>query len=309
MREELIGGILEFLAGHDHLTLVDIRGALERAIGEAGPDALVALRERLTLDVGWAYYSRDPLARHIHHLLADRFLQHDSAIVGRQYLDVVGASPVAIFANHVSYADANVIEVLLQRFGGEGLANRLTAIARPKVFTSPRRRFSSLCFGTITVPQSAEVSSEEAILNPREVARADQSIQVAHKRLISGDALLLFGEGTRSRSGSMQPMLAAVARYLEVADAWVMPAGLTGSEALFPLGGATVYSSRVGMRLGQPFRAEALLARANGDRRLAMDAIGLAVADVLPAAYRGVYGADSGLSHARRVLDDVRHAA
>ena len=58
------------------------------------------------------------------------------------------------------------------------------------VFTSRERRFSSLCFGTIKVPQSADVSSEEAVLSAREVARAAcRAIDVAYERLTAGDAL------------------------------------------------------------------------------------------------------------------------
>ena len=122
----------------------------------------------------------------------------------------IPGAPLVIVTNHLSYADANVIEVLLERGGGADLANRLTALAGPKIFTSRERRFSSLCFGTIKVPQSTDVASEEAVLNGREVVRAARhSIDVAHRRLQAGDALLLFGEGTRTRTGGMQQMLSA----------------------------------------------------------------------------------------------------
>ncbi len=309
MRDALIAGILAFLTGQDLLTLEDIRAALGREIDDAGPDALIALKERLTMDIGWAYYPRDPLAHRIHHLLADRFIQPDSRVSGTHHLATVMAVPVAIFANHLSYADANVVEVLLQRSGGAALANRLTAIAGPKVFTSRQRRFSSLCFGTVKVPQSTEVSSEEARLSAREVARAARrAIDVARARLGAGDALLLFGEGTRSRTGGMQPMLAAVARYLDVPGTWVLPVGLTGPETLFPVDDATIRPAAIEMRLGCPFRADALLARADGDRRLVMDAIGFAVAELLPAQYRGVYGCGDQFPEARDVLHDSRVA-
>ena len=289
-RDALVAAILEFFVGHDLLALQDIRTALEREIDDAGPGALVALRGRLAADNGWDYYPRDPLAQRIHHLLADRFLNDGSQIQAAHYLDHLGDAPLTIVSNHLSYADANAIEILLQRSGGEALANRLTALAGPKVFTSKKRRFSSLCFGTIKVPQSAEVSSEEAVLNPREVARAARrAIDVAHTRLRAGDALLLFGEGTRSRTARMQRMLPGVARYLEVPGTWVLPVGLAGPEALFSVSDSTLRPARIVMQLGRPFRADALLACAGQDRRLAMDAIGLAIAELIPAGYRGVY--------------------
>jgi 1-acyl-sn-glycerol-3-phosphate acyltransferase len=302
-REVLIDAILEFLADQDLLTRQDIRGALEREIDRAGSDALVALRARLLADTGWDYYPRDPLAQRIHHLLASRFLGEGSQVRDAHHLSTVATAPVVIIANHLSYADANVIEVLLQRAGAAALANRLTALAGPKIFTSRQRRFSSLCFGTVKVPQSTDVASEEAVLNAREVARAArQAIEVARQRLRDGDALLLFGEGTRSRTGAMQPMLPAVARYLDVPGTWVLPAGLTGPEALFPLEGSTLRPARLVLHLGRPFRASVLIESAADDRRLMMDAIGLAISELLPAEYRGVYSNAADFPEAMRVL-------
>jgi 1-acyl-sn-glycerol-3-phosphate acyltransferase len=309
-REVLIAAILEFLADQDLLTLRDIRAALEREIDSAGPEALLALKARLVADKGWGYYPRDPLAQRIHHLLADRFLGHGSELRDAHYLARLTNEPVVIVANHLSYADANVIEVLLQRTSGAALANRLTALAGPKVFTSRERRFSSLCFGTVKVPQSTEVASGEAMLKGREVARAArQSIDVARERLRESDALLLFAEGTRSRTGAMQPMLAGAARYLDVPGTWVLPAGLAGPEALFPVEVSTLRPARVVLQLGRPLRAGALVARAGGDRRLVMDAIGLAVAEALPPEYRGVYRNADSFPDAKSVLRDSRDTA
>ena len=306
-RDALVGAILAFLADQDLLTIRDIRAALEREIDGAGPQALLALKGRLGADNGWDYYPRDLLARRIHHLLADRFLAAGSELRGAHHLASIPDAPLVIVTNHLSYADANVIEVLLERGGGADLANRLTALAGPKIFTSRERRFSSLCFGTIKVPQSTDVASEEAVLNGREVVRAARhSIDVAHRRLREGDALLLFGEGTRTRTGGLQQMLSAAARYLDVPGTRILPAGLMGSEALFPVGVSTIRPARVVLQLDRPIRAEALIARADGDRRLVMDAIGLAVADALPSAYRGVYGNAESFPEAKNILSDSR---
>jgi 1-acyl-sn-glycerol-3-phosphate acyltransferase len=307
-REVLVGAILAFLADQDLLTLREIRAGLEQEIDTAGESALLALQSRLVADYGWDYYSSDPLARRIHHLLANRFLAPGSDVRDAHHLLLVGDVPVVIVANHLSYADANVIEVLLHRAGSE-MANRLTALAGPKIFTSRQRRFSSLCFGTVKVPQSAEVASEEAVLNAREVAQAArQAITAAHERLREGDALLLFGEGTRSRSGGMQPMLAGAARYLEVPGTWVLPAGLTGSESLFPVEGS-LRPARAAVQLGRPFSADALRAQTQGDRRIAMDVLGLAVAETLSPEYRGAYSSTESFPDAWNVLRAVRDAA
>lgn len=306
-RDILIAAVLDFVAGSELLTRQEIRASLEQEIDSAGSQALVDLRTRLSTDAGWDYYPADPLARRIHHLLADRFIRPESQLHGKEHVAAVAGRRVILFANHLSYADANVIEVLLQRAGCDHLADRLTAVAGPKVFSERQRRFSSLCFGTIKVPQSLEVSSEDAVLPSRDVARAARhAITAAHHRLEAGDALLLFGEGTRSRTAQMRPLLAAVARYLEVPDVWVLPVGLTGPEHLFPVGETNISPRRVVMTVGAPIRASSILSGARRDRRVAMDAIGLAIARLLPPHYQGAYREADQFAAARAILDDAR---
>jgi len=307
-RSTLVTAITTFLADHDPRTLSAIREALEREIDGAGPEALALLNERLgDSGNGWHYCQADPLARRIHHVLADSLLHHESALYGVEHTAALSAQPVVIFANHLSYSDANLLEILLQRFGGAPLADRLTVIAGPKVYSSMKRRFSSLCFGTIKTPQSSALSTEDAVMNAREVARAARlSIDIAHERLGVGDALLVFGEGTRSRSSGMQPLLPGVSRYLEGPGTWVLPVGIAGTEELFPVGDDALHSVPIKIRLGRPFPAHVLHERANGDRRLMMDSVGLAIAGLLPPEYRGAYADDAAdLDDARRLLESL----
>ena len=294
LRARLVSGILDFL-GHDLIDSASIRAALLSEIDAAGPPALLDLHQRLTLERGWNYYPPDPLARRVHHALAERFLHPRSALIGADNLATIDTSRVVLVSNHVSYADANVIEVLFHRAGFIALAGRLTALAGPKVFTSRERRFSSLCFGTIKVPQSAEVASGEAAMGARDVARAArEAIAVAHARLDAGDALIVFGEGTRSRTAAMQPLLPAATRYVDAPDIWITPVGLTGSESLFPVDTSTVRPATVTATVGTPLSARALWTAVDGNRRSMADALGLAIAELLPPDYRGVYDGGRG---------------
>ena len=140
----LLGAIMRFLSDRDPATLAEIRGAMEREIDAAGPEALMQLLERLAKSGSdWGYNPPDPLARRIHHVLAGWTLKPESLMQGAEHGASVAGKPVVIFANHLSYSDANVLEVMLHRSKLE-LADRLTVVAGPKVYSSPKRRFSSL---------------------------------------------------------------------------------------------------------------------------------------------------------------------
>ena len=81
---------------------------------------------------------------------------------------------------------------------------------------------------------------------------------------------------------------------------------MTGGETLYPVGEERLNPVKVIARVGVPARAGGLRLRAHGDRRTMMDAIGVAIASLLPERYRGVYGGDQqGLGAACAVAHDV----
>lgn len=282
---------MSFVVRKSGLPAQDIRSIIDRTIADAGHGAIEGLMQRLSQPSdAWGYYPRDPLARIVHHRLAPAVLTDPPNITGAGYLDAVRGRAAIFVANHLSYSDANVIEFLLHQCGHREIADRLAVIAGPKVYSDLSRRFSSLCFGTIKSPQSEGVSSGEAEMPAREVARAaKQTLQTAHDRLATGDVILLFPEGSRSRTGEMQRFLAGVSRYFDSGETLIVPIGLTGTEHMFAIGEERLGSARITMNVGEPFTVASVRRATGTDRRSFVDAIGTAVAELLPIPFRGAY--------------------
>jgi 1-acyl-sn-glycerol-3-phosphate acyltransferase len=288
---QLADAIIKFVATKSSVAESRVRSLIERIVDEAGTEAVDRLHARLGQPAeAWGYYEREPLAQRVHHQLAPIVLQERPIVTGAAHLDAVRGRAAVIVANHLSYSDANVIEYLLHQCGHGDVADRLAVIAGPKVYSDLSRRFSSLCFGTIKSPQNESVSSGEAAMSARDVAlAARQTLATAKARLSLGDALLVFAEGTRSRSGGMQQFLPGVARYFEDDELLIVPIGLTGTEHMFAIGEQTLGSAKIAMTIGRPVTVASMKAAAGHDRRAFVDAIGREVAALLPATYRGAY--------------------
>jgi 1-acyl-sn-glycerol-3-phosphate acyltransferase len=305
----LLDRILAFAGDRTPAELEDLRIRLEPLLASNDDDAVARLVQRLmTTGNDFAYYPPDPLARRIQHEVAKLAVTDESALFGAEQLAAFRGQPMVLLSNHLSYSDANLLEVLLLRAGLADVAERLTVVAGPKVYMDPFRRFSSLCFGTVKTPQSNARSSEDAVMSTREVARlARETISIAVERQAQGDALLLFVEGTRSRNGCMQRALQGVTRYFEDPARLIVPLAIHGTERFVPVAGEErLHASHVTCRLGRPAEAGSLAQRCGSSRQLRMDAIGIAIARLLPPEYRGVY--DDQLperAEARQIADEI----
>ena len=287
LRRELTAALADWGAADPERLASPVEHALRDCPDEALAIAVARLRET---EHDWGFHPHDPVARRLSRLGQGLVMQPGSELLGQENLEIARRRPVFFVANHLSFVDANVFDALFAAHGQRETADRLTVLVGPKVYASVTRRLASMCFGAIKIPQSQSRASGEAVMSRREVARlAVETLACVAERHAAGDHVLIFVEGTRSRTGAMQRVLAASARYFEGGDALVIPVGLWGTEQLVPLETERVTASAVHARAGRPVDAAELAARAGGRRPVIADALGYLIAELLPARYRGEY--------------------
>jgi 1-acyl-sn-glycerol-3-phosphate acyltransferase len=290
LRGPVLSHVLEFAGEYSSAERARLEGAVSALLANATDAEVKSVVERVSREhYDFCYHPPIELVRKIHHAMADVLIGSESRVEGGEHLRAAGEN-LLLLPNHLSFADANLIEVLLHRAGFDDVGSRLTVVAGPKVYSEPWRRFSSLCFGTIKTAQSSQVASGEAVMRPRDVARiARETIACAFERVSAGDALLLFGEGTRSRDSTLQPLLPAVARYCDRKDLVLVPLGITGTQEFLGFADVRPQTTRAVLRIGAPVRASELLASCAGKRNDVVERIGQMIAATLPVEFRGAY--------------------
>ncbi len=112
--------------------------------------------------------------------------------------------------------------------------------------------------------------------------------------LRQGGVLGLAPEGTRSRTGGLQPARAGVAYLAYLSGAPILPVAITGVEHVVPAL-LRLRRAEVHVRIGEPFSLPARGRRPSaGDLREQADLVMQHIAALLPPEYRGAY-AEPGL--------------
>lgn len=202
-------------------------------------------------------YAAHPLARDI----TRRFMHHlnvESTIEGRDHLDRFlseGPRRRMIVCNHLSYTDTQVTDCVLADQGMAEVANRLVAIAGPKVYTEAWRRMAAIALNTRKTAQSSTVATEQDALGPRELAAiAFETIRDCERLMDEGYIVLLYPEGRRARNGRLQPFLKAAHRYLAIPELQVLPFAQTGTEVMYPVDSSIMHITPARLQFGAAFR-------------------------------------------------------
>lgn len=204
-------------------------------------------------------------------------------VSGAEHLAAAAAAgPTMITCNHTSYFDTTATDAALAWNGHAPLADRIVALAGPKVYADLFRRVAAGCLNTLPVPQSTQFGHTEK-LAPRELARkAHESLESAAELLRAGWILLLYPEGSRTRTGRLGPFLRGTHRYLGCVEGLrVVPAAIVGSDRIMPVSDPRLHPGPVHLAC-----APALQVGPDGTTRDLLEAAHAAVESLLPESLR-----------------------
>jgi 1-acyl-sn-glycerol-3-phosphate acyltransferase len=176
--------------------------------------------------------------------------------------------PVIVVANHLSNADPPLLSASIPR--------RIVFMAKEELFGwhpfSPFVR----SFGVIRVRKN--MADRRALTQARQV-------------LLSGMAVGMFPEGSRSRDHTLQPAYPGAALLALNTSATILPVAITGTEKIRGLG--WLLRPRIDVNIGQPFTFDS---NPSQDRKQQImrgtEIIMLHIAELLPPEYRGKYGGE-----------------
>ena len=240
----------------------EAKGAVREGVGtvmsEATDDEVVALLQAFgKVGEGFKLHPADPLARRISHAFIPALIPSHEVVGLDRALAACAAGPTLWLSNHFSYVDTQATDYLLALCGADDLAQRIVAVAGPKVYGTPFRKMASVCLNTLKTAQSTRLSHNQAELSPREVARiAINTLRTADAFAREGRPILVYAEGARSRTGRLQPFLKAVSKYARAPGIQVIPVSISGTAELYPIDAELMRPAPVRLVLGDPVPAE-----------------------------------------------------
>ncbi len=171
-----------------------------------------------------------------------------------------------VVANHLNLADPPLL--------GASLGRRAVFMAKKELFRSRLLSFFIHSLGAFPV-QRGELNR--------------QALRQANQVLAKGLALIIFPEGSRSRSARLQPALPGSALIAQHNNIPVLPVGIIGTEKIRGFGWF-LRRPRIMVNIGHPFHLPSIEGRLTRTNRWELtDAIMSHIARLLPVDYRGKY--------------------
>lgn len=184
--------------------------------------------------------------------------------------------PVIFICNHLSNADGLILDKILKEKYDP------TFVAGIKLTNDPVTKLGTMMVKNVGIkPNSAD---KEAITKIVKLVRG-------------GENIMIFPEGTRSRTGAMIEGKKGVLLIARLTKATIIPIGMTGTEILLPInkdgdmGGEKFNYSDVNIKFGEPISLPTK--EKDEDRHVyddrCMEYIMKSIANLLPEKYRGIY--------------------
>ncbi|MBU5455135.1 lysophospholipid acyltransferase family protein [Caproiciproducens sp. MSJ-32] len=210
-------------------------------------------------------------------IIVNRYLKKYANIKVEGFENIDKAKGTKIFiCNHLSNSDGLVLNKLLREKYDP------TFVAGVKLSNDPITNLGVKMVKTINIkPNSADKEAITKIV----------------KLVKGGENLVIFPEGTRSRTGAMIEGKKGILLIARLTKAEIIPMGMTGTEKLLPIakdgdmGGEKFNYADVNIKIGEPI----LLPAKNKDEdkheydERCMNYIMKSIANLLPEEYRGVY--------------------
>ncbi|QOR34701.1 1-acyl-sn-glycerol-3-phosphate acyltransferase [Clostridium sp. 'deep sea'] len=210
----------------------------------------------------------------IHNVLKTAIKYHaDLKVTGREHLKQRMGKPTIYIANHLSNIDAPVLNLYLKPY-------KATFVAGVKLNDVTVTRYIMETLSTISI-------------NPGTPDK--QAIKNCVALLKSGGSLVIFPEGTRSRSAAMSEAKKGFVLLARLSGASIMPIALEGTEVLLPIndsnmGREKLHKATVHVKFGEAFTLpDKRKVQVEDFNRYAADFCMGKIAELMSPRYRGHY--------------------
>ena len=191
----------------------------------------------------------------------------DWKVTGTENVPPMG--PLVIVANHLSNLDPSML--------GAGIPRRLRYLAKDNIFRAvgPPGRWFLRNYGAFPLDR---------------VGVDVRAFRWSLRQLQQDSTLVIFPEGTRSRTASMNEAKPGVVSLILKSGAPVLPVGITGTENMQALTRLFNPTGKIRINIGQPFSLPSIEGRPNREllKSLTTD-IMWRICDLLPEGYHGHY--------------------
>lgn len=194
-------------------------------------------------------------------------------VSGIENLDCSFKRPYLFVCNHLSNSDGLILNEVLRK-------EKITFVAGKKLEANSFTNLGFRIVRSIPIsPNSADKTAIKSVVNT----------------VKQGNSILIFPEGTRSRSSKMIEGKKGILLFAKLTSAPIVPIGISGTEKFMPIendmGKETFYDADISINIGKPF---ILNKRSDNETKESweennLNRIMLSIAELLPKDYRGFY--------------------